>query len=129
MQSVADFYQDDPDVIAHGEQKLLEVLCLSGCLVAKDAAADFCQSIDNHGYLRAEDVLYVLYGIVGVLYYIVQEGGANARGTKPHLLACYARHGYGMHDVRLARQTPYSFVCLPRKVERLSDDVHLLAVR
>ena len=29
VQAVADFYQDDPYIVAHGEQQFLEILCLS----------------------------------------------------------------------------------------------------
>ena len=38
VKSVADFDEDDADVLAHRQQQLLEVLCLSRCLFTEDAA-------------------------------------------------------------------------------------------
>ncbi len=44
VQSVADFDENHSDVIAHGEQQLLEVFCLCRSLDSKDATTDFCES-------------------------------------------------------------------------------------
>ena len=41
VESVADFDEDDPYVVAHGEQQFLEVLCLCRGMVAEDASTDF----------------------------------------------------------------------------------------
>jgi hypothetical protein len=38
VQAVADFDEDDADVLAHRQQQLLEVLRLSRSLLAEDAA-------------------------------------------------------------------------------------------
>ena len=76
----------------------------------------------------SEDILDVLHGIVGVLHHVVQQGCADACGAKSHFGAGDLCHGYGVHDVWFARESSHAFVCLPCKVERPCDDVHLLAV-
>ena len=128
VQTVADLDENDSNIVAHCEQKLLEVLCLCRCLVAENTTRDFGQSVDDAGYFRSEDILYILHRIVSILHDIVKEGGANRRRSEPHFLTGNLSHGYGMHDVGLARQPSDAFMCLPGKVERFGDDIHLLAM-
>ena len=115
-------------VVAHGEQQFLEVLCLCRCLFTEYAAANLGESIHNLCHLGTEDVLDVLHGVVGVLHHVVQQCGTYTRRTESHLLACYLRHGDGVHDIRFARQTPNTLVCLFGEIECLGDKVHLLAM-
>ena len=71
VQTVAYLDEDDADVFAHGEQQFLEVLCLGRGLFTEDAAANLGQTVHNLGYLRTEDVLNVLGGIVGIFHHVV----------------------------------------------------------
>ena len=128
MEAVGNLDEDDADVVAHGKEELLEGLGLCGRLVSEDSARDFGQPVHDFGNLGAEDVLYVLYRIVCVLHYIMQQRGADAGAAQSDFLAGYLRHGYGVHDIRLARETAHSLVCLPRKVVGLLDDFDVLAV-
>ncbi len=97
-------------------------------MVAKYTTADLGEAVHNHGDLRPEDVLQVLHRVVGVFHNVVEQGRTDARRAQPHLLAGYLRHGNGVHDVGLARQAAHTLVGLARKVERLGNDVYLLAV-
>ena len=74
VQAVGNLDEDDADVVAHGQEQFLQVLDLGRRFVAKDAARDFRQSIDNLCYLGTEDVLDVGNGVVGVLDNVVQQG-------------------------------------------------------
>ena len=128
METVTNLDEDDTDVIAHGEQELLEVLCLCRSLVAEDTATDLGQSIDNLCYLGTEDIGDVFHRVVGVFHHVVQEGSADAGRTEPHLLAGYLSHGDRVHDVRLSGETAHTLVSLACKVERLGHDIYFLAV-
>ena len=128
VKAVAYFYQDDPYVVAHREQQLLDVLRLSRRLFTEYAAGNLCQSVDNLCDLASENVLDVLNRVVSVLYNVVQECRADACRAEPHLLACYLRHGDGVEYVRFARQAAHALVCLSGEVERLCYYVNLLAV-
>ena len=81
MKSVADLDEDDADIVTHRQQQFLEVLCLGRGLFTEDATANLCQAINNLGNFRAEDVLDVVNGIVGILYDIVEQGRADAGRT------------------------------------------------
>ena len=78
MQTVGNLDEDDTDVLAHGEQQLLEVLCLCRSLFAKDAATDLSQTVDDLRNLRAEHVFNVLNSIFGVFDHVVQQGSTDA---------------------------------------------------
>ncbi len=128
VQTVADFDEDDADVIAHGEQQFLEVLCLCRCLFAEDASTDFGQTFHYLCYLRSEDVLNVLGGVVGVFHHVVEQCRTDARRTETYLLRCNLCHGDGVHDIWFARQAAHTLMCLSCKVECFGDDIYLLAV-
>ena len=128
MQAVAYLNKDYAYVVAHGEQQFLEVFRLCRRLFTKYSSAYLRESIHYLRHLGTEDVLYVLHGIVGVFHHVVQQCRTYTRRTESHLLACYLRHGDGVHYIRFARQTPYTLVRLLGKVERLGDEIHLLAM-
>ena len=128
VQAVTYLDEDDADVIAHGEEQLLEVLGLGRSLVAEDTSADLRQSVDNLRHLGAEDVLDILGGVVGIFHHVVQQGGTDTHRAEPHLLAGYLGHGDGVHDIGFARKSSHSLVCLTCKVECLGNQVYLLLV-
>ena len=128
MQTVADLDEDHANVVAHRQQQFLEILRLSRCLVAKDAAGNLRQAIDDLRHLGTKDGLDVLHGVVSVLHYVVKKGGADARGAQAHLGGGNQCHGDGVHDIGLAREAADALVGLTGEIKRLVDDVHLLAV-
>ena len=71
MQTVTYLDEDDADILTHGKQQLLEVLCLRRSLFAEDATRYLGQSVDNLCYLRTEDVLNVLCGVVRIFHHVV----------------------------------------------------------
>ena len=128
MEAVADLDENYADVITHGEQQFLEVLCLCRSLFTKNTTGDFRQAINNLCYFGSENVGNIFHSVVGVLHHIVEQGRADTRRTKSHLLTGYLGHGDGVHDVRLTRKAFDSLVRLTCKIESLGDDVHLLAM-
>ena len=128
VQAVGNLDEDDADVIAHGEQELFERLRLGGSLVAEDAARNLGQPVNNLRDFRAEDVGDVFHRVVGVFHHIVQERGANGRGTKPDFATHDLCHCDGVHDVGFPRQAAHSLVGLFGEIEGLGDDFHLLAM-
>ncbi len=71
VQSVAYLDENDANVVAHGQQEVLEVVRLHGCLVAEHSSGYLRQSAYDECYLWAEDVTDVVDGVVGVLQYVV----------------------------------------------------------
>ena len=128
VQTVGYLNQDHTDILAHGEQQLLEVLCLSRGLFAKDASADLCQSVDDLCNLRTEHVLDILNGEVGILHNIVEQGCTDTGRTQSYLRAHNLCHGDGVHDIGLARQSSHALVSLTCEIECFSNQVHLLAM-
>ena len=128
VQSVADFDENHSDVIAHGEQQLLEVFCLCRSLVSKDATTDFCESIHNLCHLGTEDVGDVFYRIVCIFYHIMEQCCADAGRTQSHFFTGNLCHGDRVHDIRFARQSAHALVRLTGEVEGFCHDIYLLAV-
>ena len=93
MQSVANLDENHSDIIAHGEQEFLEILCLPRCFVAEDSTAYLGESVNDLCYLFAEDVADVFYGVIGVFHHVVQQGCTDAGGAESHFLAGYLSHG------------------------------------
>ena len=101
MQTVGHLYEHHPYVLAHGQEQLAEVLGLGRGLFAEYAAGDLCEAGYDLSYFLAEQALYILHGVVGVLHHIVEQCGAYRRGAQADLLARYLGHCYGMEYVRL----------------------------
>ena len=128
MQPVTNFDENNTYIIAHCEQKLLEILCLGRRFIAEYAAANLCQSVDYLCNLRAEDVFNILDSIIRIFDYIVEQGRTDAGRPESHLFTGNLSNRNGMHYVWFAGQSTHSFMCLTRKMESLSDDIHLLAM-
>ena len=128
VESVGDFHQDDANVVAHGEENLLERLRLHRSAVAEDATAHFCHPFDNVRHLFAEEIGDIFAGIVGILHHIVQQSRANGGGSHAHLFTHHLRHGNGVEDIQLSASASHTTVGSFRKVERFGDHLHLFAV-
>ena len=128
MKPVCHLDEDNTDVLAHRQQQLAEVLGLCRGAVAEDTARDFCQPLDNLRHLVAEVGAYVLYSVLGVLDYVVQQGRANRRRAQAYFLAGDFGHRDGVQYVGLARTAAYAGVGVLGKAEGAFDHLHLLAV-
>ena len=129
MQAIGNLNQHHPDIIADGQQQFAEVLRLLTGLITKHTSADFRQSAYNLGDLIAKQTRYVLYCVIGVLHYVVQQRGTDTRATQTNLLNAYTRDSKRMHDIRLAAQTTNPIMRLVREIKSMGNKLHLLAVR
>ena len=102
MQTVGHLYEHNPYVLAHGQEQLAEVLGLGRGLFAEYSAGNLCEAGYDLSYFLAEQALYVLDGVVGVLHHVVEQGGTYRRGAQAYLLTRYLGHSYGMEYVGLA---------------------------
>ena len=58
----------------------------------------------------------------------MQQCCTDTGRAQSDLFAGYLSYGNGVHDIRFARESSDSLVCLTGKVESLSNNIHLLAV-
>ena len=128
MQAVAYLDENDTNVVAHGEKQLFEGLCLSRCLIAKDATTDLGNTIHDLCYLRSENILDILHGVVGILHHIVQECCAYAGATQSYLATNDLCHRQGVHNIWFARETAHSLMRLTCKFECFFYGSNLLAM-
>ena len=128
MQAVGYLDKDDTDVVGHGKQQLLEVLCLCGSPVSEDAAGNLGQSVHDLGNLRAEDILDIFHRIIGIFHHIVQQGGTDGSRTQANLRADNSGHGNGVEYVGFSRTAFDTLVCLVGEVECLGYDLDTFAV-
>ena len=73
-------------------------------------------------------LLDVLYGVVGVLYHVMQQGGAYRCGAEAYLLTRDFCHRYRVHDIGLTRPASDAFMRFFREIEGSVDDFYFLAV-
>ena len=71
MKSIGQLDQDDPDIIAQGEDHLSEVLSLDARTLIQDAF-DLRQAINEIALFLSKEVLNVIQGDIGVLYGVMQ---------------------------------------------------------
>ena len=128
MKTVGNLDQDYPDIITHRQQQLTEILCLRRCLFTEYTAGYLRQAVHDLGDLLAEHILYIFHRVLGVLHHIVQQSRTNRCGPQSHLAANNTCHGYRVHDVRLARTTFHTGMCLVGKVKRFGYALHLTPV-
>ena len=129
MEPVGDLDEHHADVVGNGQQQFAEVLRLLGGLVAEHAAADLRQSVHYLGDLVAEQPADVVHRIVRVLHHVVQQRRAYTGRTQTDLFHAYARDGYRVQDIRFSAQATHAVVRAVRKIKRMRDQLHFLAVR
>ena len=81
MKPVRDFYEDNPNVIAHGQQQFLECLCLERSPLAEDASGYFGQSFNDVGDFFTKEITDIFVGIVCVFFNVMQECGTDGGGA------------------------------------------------
>ena len=87
MKAVGNLDEDDADVVAHGEENLLERLCLHRGAVTKEATRHLGDAFHDVGHFLAEEIGHVFAGVVGVFDHIVEQGGTDARGAESDFTA------------------------------------------
>ena len=128
MQTVGYLDEDNPDIVGHSEQQLLEVLRLRRGTVAEDTAGNLCQPVYNLGDFGTEDVFDILYGVVSVFHHIVQQCRAYGSRPQSYLITDNLCHSNGVHDVGLAGTTLDALMRLVGKVECFGYYFDALAV-
>ena len=129
MKTVGNLDEHYADVLADGQQQLTEVLRLLARLVTEHTAADLRQTAHYLRDLLAEQTLDVLYRVVRIFHYVMQQRRTDTRAAQTDLLHAYARDSKRMHDIRFATQTTYTVMRLVCEIERMRDQLHLLSVR
>ena len=129
VKAVGNLDEDDADVVAHGEENLLERLCLHRGAVAKEATRHLGDAFHDVGHLLAEEIGHVFAGVVGVFDHIVEQGGTDARGAESDFTADDLCHRERVEDVGFAATPTDTFVSRLCKVEGAGDDVGLFAMR
>ena len=128
MEAVGYLDQDHPDIVAHSQQQLPEVLRLCRSLFAEDTAGYLRQTVHDLGDLLAEHVLNILNRIFGIFHNIVQQSRTDGCRPQSHLAANDTRHRYRVHDIRLTRTAFHACMRLIGKVERLGNTFHLASM-
>ena len=98
VQPIGHFNEDDPDVLAHGQEHLAQVLHLLLGLGGGLDAGELADALHNVGNGGREGAGNVLVGGVGVLDGVVEQGGGNGLGVQVQLLRHDLRHSQGMGD-------------------------------
>ena len=115
VEPVGDFDEDHPDVLAHGNEHLPQVLHLlvffGGVLDAGQLADALHQVGDGGG----EEFGHLLVGGGGVLDDVVEEGGLDGLAVQPQLLRHDLGHRQGVDDIGLAALALLVLVGLPRE--------------
>ena len=102
VEPVGNLDEDDPDVLAHGDEHLPEVLhllILFGGVLDPGQLADALHQIRHRG--RGE-LGHILVGGGGVLNDIVEQGGLNGLRVQMQFLRHDLGHSQRMGDIRLA---------------------------
>ena len=86
---------------------------------------DLGETVYQAGNLVPETLPQVLYGIVGVLHDVVQEGGRYGFVTQADVVHHNLRDGDGVEHVGLTAAAAHVLVCLVGKLEGPLDDFEL----
>ena len=98
MEPVGHLDEDDPNVLAHGQEHLAQILHLLlslGCGLNAGQLADPLHNISNGG---GKGSGYILMGGVGILDGVMEQGGGNGLRVQVQLLRHDLRHRQGMGD-------------------------------
>ena len=78
VQPVRQLNDDDPDVLAHGQQHFPDILRLLIFFGSKGQLFNFSDAVHHQGHIVAELFLKDFQGNIGVLHHIVEQGRADA---------------------------------------------------
>ena len=136
VQAVGQLDQDDAHVVVEGHQDAPEVFCLEAhavrqvlvLVVVVQGGLDLGESVDQRGDLPAEQPFDVLHREVGILHYVVEQGGADRLAAQSDLIDDDLGHGDRMQDVGFTAAAPDAFVCFVSELESLEDQLVLLFI-
>ena len=136
VKPVGELDQHDAYVVVEREQNALEVLRLEtfgadrGTLpvLVVEHRLDLRETVDQGGYLVAEQAAYVVHRVACVLHDIVQQRGADGLVAEADFAHDNLGHFDRMEDVRLARAPADVLVRLVGEFEGFLHTVDLLLV-
>ena len=135
METVCQLDEDDTYVVVHRKEYLLEVFSLQTfCLVAALFGSVFLvenylhlgKAVYQRGHLLTEEVLDVLYRILGILDYIVEEGGYDRLVSEADVGDNNLSHLNRVDDIWHSRTAAHIFVGLVRELEGFLDHLELI---
>ncbi len=85
MQAVGELYQQDADILGHGEDQLAEVFRLFRLVGIQLDLAELGNPLDQIGHLIAKQLADLRVGSLGVLNRVVEQCGNDRGSIKPHL--------------------------------------------
>ena len=126
VQAVRQFDEHHTDIVIERKENALEVFRLHalladiravGLLLVVQHRLDLGEAIDQRGNLAAETLAEVLYGVIRVFHYVMQEGGRDGFVAQADIVHDNLRNGDGMQHVRLSAAAAHIAVGLIRKLE------------
>ena len=126
VQTVRNFDEDDPDVLAHGHEHLPQILHLllfqGGILHAGQLGYPLHQ-LRHH---RTKALCYLIVGAGGVFNAIMEQRSQNGVGVQAHFRH-NLRHRQGMNDIGRAVLPLLPLVLLLGIAHRLVNELHIRA--
>ena len=111
MNPIGQFYQDNPDIMGHGQDHLADIFRLLVNLFVKGDLADLGDSIDDVGHFLAKKFVQIIQGGISVLHRVVQEAADHGNRVQAHLgqeIGNFQRVG----QIRFAAQASLTFMGL-----------------
>ena len=102
VQPVGNLDEHHANIVAHRQQQFTEVLRLLRGFVAKYAAGNLCQTVNDLRNLCAKQVVNVLNGIIGIFHHVVQQCCAYRRTAQTDLAHHDLCHSQWVHNILLA---------------------------
>ena len=109
MKAVGKFYDDNANIVRHGEKHATIILKLPFLFRLKFDAGKFRHAANEHSHLFAEHVLNVLDCVARILNNIMQKRGGNRRIVDVHFRQNIC-HVQRVNNVRFSRFTRLSGV-------------------
>ena len=125
VQPVAELDDHDPDIPAHGQQHLAQVLGLQLLDVGELDLGQLGNTVHQQGHFLAEGGFQVVQRGGGILHHIVQQSCRDALGIHAEVQH-QAGHRKRMADIRLAAAAADALVGLVGKVICLFDHLHVV---
>ena len=107
VQPVGQLDHGNAYVVRHGEYHFADVFRLRLFLGVEGHHVDLGHAVHDVGHLFSEQLVELVDGGIRILHGIVQKSGGHGMLVKAHL-GQRKRHGGGMQDIRISRQTQLS---------------------
>ena len=127
MQPVAELDDHDPDIPAHGQQHLAQVLGLQLLDVGELNFRQLGDAVHQQGHFLAERGFDLLDGGGGILHHVVQQGSGNTFGVHAQVQH-QPGHSQRVADIGLAAAAADALVGVVGHVVGLIDHLHVVSL-